>query len=163
MRLWTVGYGAWPASQRAQRLVEALEARRINHLIDVRLSPCASNPRPEHRYGPRPWNLQADGSGIVDLLGPPGITYEWLVELGNPQRQDPEQTILRNHLADPEGGWPVHRGLALLAQRVRSPGVVVALLCACGDPFRCHRSTIAQALNALHFAGELSVRDVGGG
>ena len=75
-----------------------------------------------------------------------GIAYEWLVELGNPQRQDHEMKVLRHHLAHPEEGWPVHRGLALLADRVRRPDQVVAILCTCAEASTCHRTVVAEAL-----------------
>src|SRR5215212_8930956 len=108
--LWTVGYGGWPSPVRAERLVAVLLGRGVSRLVDVRLSPCASAVKPG-RYGPKPWTLQAGGDGIVGLLEPEGIAYEWIVELGNPQRQDRRMAVLRKHLADPRGHWPVHRGL----------------------------------------------------
>src|SRR5262249_20294734 len=132
MLLWTVGYGAWPVATRAGRLVAALGKAGVNLLVDVRHSPCASDPVPGRPYAPRPRNLQADpAGGIVGLLGGAGIAYEWMVELGNPQRQDPAMAVLRAQLDDPAGLWPVHRGLERLAEVVRRPGRTVALLCAC--------------------------------
>ena len=107
--LWTIGYGGWPTTVRAERVVAALSSRGVTRLVDVRLNPCASNTKPG-RYGPKPWTLQAGRSGIASTLKAAGIAYEWLVELGNPQRHDKAMTILREHLADREGGWPVHRG-----------------------------------------------------
>ena len=163
VELWTVGYGAWPAPVRADRLVRALSDRGVNRLVDVRLSPCASDLEPRRPYGPRGWHLQPPGLGIVALLEGSGIAYEWIVELGNPQRRDPSMAVLRAHLADPSGDWPVHRGLARLVDRVEAPGAVVALLCACMDPNRCHRMTIADALNERHHGGALVVRDVRNG
>lgn len=161
MRLWTVGYGLWPAPKRAERLVEALSQRGITRLVDVRHSPCASDPDPTSRYGPRPWNLQVGPAGIRMLLAGSGIAYEWLVELGNPQRHDPEMAVLRSHLADTSGGWPVHRGLERLAAIVRRPGEVAAILCACAEARTCHRTVVAHALAGLHFGGSLDVSDVG--
>jgi hypothetical protein len=160
LRIWTVGSGAWPAGTRAERLVAALSGRRVTRLIDVRHSPCASDPEPGRPYGPKPWNLQAGRAGIVGLLDGAGIAYEWLVELGNPQRRDPAMAILRSQLADLDGGWPIHRGLARLAEIVRKPGEVVAVLCACAEAGSCHRTLIAQALNEAHFGGRLTIQDV---
>src|SRR3954471_22583066 len=119
--LWLVGYGAWPASRRAIGLVEALRGRGVTLLVDVRHSPSSSDPIEGRTYGPKPWNLQEGRAGIAGLLEAGGIDYEWLVELGNPQRRDPSMAILRSHLADPLGDWPVHRGLTRLAARVRQP------------------------------------------
>jgi hypothetical protein len=132
----------------------------VTRLVDVRLNPCASDPTKGRPYGPKAWNLQAGGSGLVGLLEPSGIAYEWLVELGNPQRRDHSMTILRSHLADTDGRWPVHRGLELLADRVRQTGEVVAILCACEDYRTCHRLVVARALAARHFEGRLRLRDL---
>jgi hypothetical protein len=162
--IWTVGYGAWPASSRADRLVASLSGRGIALLVDVRLSPCSSDLDPARAYGPRPWHLRAgEGEGIEALLGGSGIAYEWIVELGNPQRQDPSMAVLRSQLADPTGRWPVHRGLARLADLVRAGPSPLALLCACADPTRCHRSLLAGALSDRHFGGRLAIREVRSG
>ena len=99
--LWVAGYGAWPVSVRAERLVAALLQRGVTRLVDVRLNPSASDVKPG-RYGPKPWTLQPGRSGIVGLLEAAGIAYEWLVELGNPQRHDPMMSVLR-------GTWPILR------------------------------------------------------
>lgn len=163
MELWTVGYGAWPAKTRADRLVEALTRCGVTRVVDARLSPCSSAPEPARPYGPRPWTLQAGDAGIVALLRPAGLAYEWIAELGNPQRRDPAMAVLRAHLADPEGGWPVHRGLGRLAGLVRTPGQVVALLCACADARACHRTALANALAEGHFGGDLMIRECAGG
>lgn len=160
MDLWLVGYGAWPAPTRAARLVEALKSRGVTHLVDVRLNPCAADPTPGRPYGPKAWNLQAGSSGIAGLLGGAGIRYTWLVELGNPQRQDRAMAVLRGHLADPDAGWPVHRGLERLAGMLRDGGGTIALLCACDDGRTCHRTVVARALGDRHFAGALALREV---
>src|SRR4051812_18671064 len=117
-RLWIAGYGGWPAPVRARRLVDALTGRGVTRLVDVRLNPCASELGPG-RYGPKPWTLQPGRLGIAGLAADAGIAYEWLVELGNPQRHDRAMAVLREHLADPLGGWPVHRGLDRLAALVK--------------------------------------------
>ena len=163
MDLWLVGYGAWSAPTRAARLVEALRGRGVTRLVDVRLNPCASDPVPGRPYGPKPWNLQAGAGGIVGLLAEAGIAYEWMVELGNPQRQDHAMAVLRDHLADPSGDWPVHRGLERLAATLRHHDAPTALLCACDDGRTCHRTVVARALNAAHFGGTLTLREVEGG
>jgi hypothetical protein len=160
MCLWTMGYGRWPAPVRAERMVAALLGHGVSRLVDVRLSPCASNLEPG-RYGPKPWTLQSGRDGIVGLLQAEFIAYEWIVELGNPQRQDRRMTVLRKHLADPRGHWPVHRGLDRLAALVRGADRV-AILCACADPRACHRTVIARALSERAFQGRLTIRDIRG-
>jgi len=160
--LWLVGYGRWPVAHRAGRLVEALSGRGVTRLIDVRLNPCASDVRPG-RYGPKPWTLQAGGRGIDGLLASSGIASGWRAKLGNPQRHAPGMAVLREHTADVDGGWPVHRGLARLADLVRRPGEVIALLCACADDRVCHRTVIARALSDIGFVGGLIIKDVSSG
>jgi hypothetical protein len=157
--LWTVGYGAWPAAVRAERLVATLAARGVTRLVDVRLNPCASDVR-AGRYGPKPWTLQAGSEGIVGLLAAAGIAYDWLVELGNPQRHDKTMAVLRAHLADPAADWPVHRGLDRLDALVSAPGEVVSLLCACADFRVCHRTLIARSLASRRGPTALPIRDV---
>lgn len=128
-------------------------------LVDVRLSPSSSDPVEGRPYGPKPWNLQGGRAGLTGLLEAEGIAYEWLVELGNPQRRDPSMAILRSHLADPLGHWPVHRGLDRLATFIREAGQTVAILCACDSWQTCHRTLIARALSARDFRGTLILRD----
>ena len=159
MILWTLGYGAWPAAGRAKGMLGALAARGVTRVVDARLNPCASDPGAGSRYGAKPWTLQAGAGGIAGLLSGAGIAYEWLAELGNPQRRDRRMAVLRGHLADPAGGWPVHRGLALLAARVRAEPAGVALLCACADADACHRTVLARALADGHFGGKLEIRE----
>ncbi len=159
MVLWTVGYGAWPAARRAEGLLATLVDRGVRQVVDVRLNPCASDPVEGGHYGSKPWTLQAGGLGIVPLLATAGIAYEWVAELGNPQRRDRAMTVLRAHLDDPEGGWPVHRGLDRLADRVITEPEGVALLCACEDAAACHRTLIALALSQRRFGGRLDVRE----
>lgn len=160
MTIWTVGYSAWPAEVRARRLIAALQAAGVTRLVDTRISPCASALAVGAPYGPREWNLQAPGNGIVPLLERAGIGYEWAVELGNPQKRDPAMTILRAHIADRAGGWPVHRGLVRLAEAVRTEGQAVALLCGCAQAESCHRTLIAKTLSELHFGGSLVVKNI---
>lgn len=161
--LWLVGYGAWPSAKRSSGLADALRGRGVTRLVDVRLSPSASDPGPGRPYGPKPWNLQVGRAGLAGLLEGAGIGYEWLVELGNPQRRDPKMAILRSHLADSLGEWPVHRGLDRLASLVKRPGQVIAILCACEHWRTCHRTLIARALSERSFGGKLSLRDVRSG
>ena len=161
--LWTVGYNAWPAPVRAERLVGALVDRGVNRVIDVRLNPCGSDAEEGRRYGPKPWTLQPGDAGIVGLLRAAGIAYDWFVELGNPQRRDPRMAVLRGHLDDPEGGWPVHRGLDRLASAVRRPGAEVALLCPAPTPIAATVRSSRRALAERAFDGRLLLREVKGG
>src|SRR5690242_6409657 len=116
--LFTVGYGAWPAAVRLERLVGALKEAGVTVLVDTRHSPCSSALDPKSTYGPKPWSLQVT-AGIQAAVESAGIRYVWLVELGNPQKNDPKMAVLKAQLADTSTIWPVQRGLTLLAELVR--------------------------------------------
>jgi len=150
--LLTVGYGRWSAKSRWQRLVSALRSASVQLLVDIRLSPCSSNLDPTHHYGPRRWHVQGQGQGIADGLREAGIDYLWLVELGNPQKNDAEMQVLKEHLADTSREWPVHRGLKLLHRLAAEERRRCCLMCACKDYGSCHRRVIAERL--VELAGE---------
>jgi uncharacterized protein (DUF488 family) len=157
--LFTVGYGTWPASQRLEKLVGSLKRAGVTMLVDVRHSPCAAVTKPGSLYGPKPWNLQVSG-GIRDALSADGIQYVWLVELGNPQKNDPNMEVLKAHLADTAAGWPVHRGLANLAGIVERNPSRCCIMCACEKYDGCHRRLIAEALREGHFRGRLEIANL---
>ena len=144
IELFTIGLSG-PTSSRWERCIRALKGAKIEWLMDIRHSPCASDPNPDTRsaYGPRLWNLQMEGQGIVQGLRIFGIEYLWVVELGNPQKRDPGMCILREHLAQKDG-WPVHRGLSILRRHVLDDKKRCCLLCACTEYASCHRSLIAE-------------------
>lgn len=144
--LYTIGYNAWPASTRISGMVRALTEANVSMLVDIRHSPCPSDPTGRSAYGPKPWTLQ-EGEGLAAALRAVGIHYAWLPELGNPQKNDREMAILRWHLADRDHMWPVHRGLAIL-EELMSPEDVCCLLCACDQYEQCHRRLIVEALFA---------------
>lgn len=144
--VFTIGYGKWPAAQRSEKLVAALKAAGVELLMDVRHSPCSSALDPANTYGPKETNLQAGEAGFVPLLARAGIGYLWVVELGNPQKNDPDMRVLKEHLAaPPECGWPVSRGLELVKGLVLG-GKRVALMCACAKFAECHRKPVVEAL-----------------
>ena len=55
---------------------------------------------------------------------------------------------------------PRRRAALEVAEIVRTPGEVVALLCACADARSCHRTVIAKALSERWFGGGLEIREV---
>jgi uncharacterized protein (DUF488 family) len=165
MTLYTLGSGRWPPHLRLPCMVQTLSEAGVRLLVDVRHSPCASSLDPASSYGPRDWNLQAGGRGIAHHLEGRGIGYLWLVELGNPQKNDPHMTVLRAHLAagdvnPADEAWPVNRGLRRLRDLVRDVGNRCCLLCACRDYETCHRRLIAEALNRRYFGDLLTIRDL---
>jgi uncharacterized protein (DUF488 family) len=157
--LFTVGYGAWPASKRLEKLIVSLRGAGVTSLVDVRHSPCSAAMKPGSHYGPKSWNLQASG-GIRDALNAAGIQYVWLVELGNPQKNDPNMEVLKAHLADTAAGWPVHHGLSDLAGIVERNPSGCCIMCACDKYDRCHRRLIAEALRSRHFRNALAIENI---
>src|SRR4051812_21780467 len=161
MKLFTIGYERFksPGLERLVRELKRPEAN-VNLVIDTRHSPCSSNPKPHLQYGPKDWTLQDGDKGIAHHLGLAGIEYRWMVELGNPQKNDPEMTILRAHIASADERWPVNRGLKTLADFVREERNRCCLLCVCEDFHSCHRKAIAEALNERFFGGSLAVHNL---
>jgi hypothetical protein len=141
--LFTIGYNAWPVRERMERMGHALVEAGVTMLVDVRHSPCPSDPSGRSMYGPKPWTLQQDG-GIISELEKLGLSYTWLPELGNPQKNDPHMSILRWHLADRETKWPIRRGLLEL-EKLLQDGQICCLLCGCASYDRCHRRLVVEA------------------
>ncbi len=157
--LYTVGYGRWPVKKRLEKMLDVLQAAHVDILVDIRHSPCPSNTSPKSNYGPRGWHLLAGNVGIDGHLRRVGIDYIWVVELGNPQKNDKKMKVLRAHLAEPEQAWPVNRGLALLKQ-LADEGKTCCLLCACKDYDHCHRKLIAEAFSQRFCEGMLPIEDL---
>ena len=157
--LFTVGYAAWKPAERLRGLIAAFKNAGVTVLIDVRHSPCSAALSGDSIYGPKPWNLQVAG-GIREALDAQGIRYVWMVELGNPQKNDPQMRILKAQLADEGADWPVHRGLRQLAALIGDNPVGCCILCACDKYDRCHRRLIAEAVRARHFGGALEIANV---
>jgi uncharacterized protein (DUF488 family) len=148
MILYTIGYGYWPTPRRMKGMIDALRAAGVKLLVDTRHSPCSSNVEEGSSYGPRDWNLQASDAGIVHHLEAASIDYRWLGELGNPQKNDPAMTVLREHLSSRDLRWPVNRGLLVLRELLDAGPC--ALLCACSDWRQCHRTVIAEVMRERH-------------
>jgi hypothetical protein len=148
IRFYSAGYGRWPADRRWTSFVEAVRSAGVTLVVDIRHSPCPSQLDPANPYGPRAWHVRPGGVGIAAGLRAAGVGYLWAVELGNPQKTDPAMAVLREHLADPGGNWPVHRGLDLAARLVADPEARCCLLCACAKYADCHRKPVAEALLA---------------
>jgi hypothetical protein len=148
LALYAVGYGRWPVVGRIEGVMGAIAAAKIGTVVDARLSPCA--PSLSGNYGPKPWNLQPSGDGraqgLAAHLEAAGVGYEWIPELGNPQKNDPEMSVFREHLRDASGRWPVARGLARLRDLVTGGPKPVCLLCTCRLLERCHVGLLIEAL-----------------
>jgi hypothetical protein len=158
--LYTIGCNSWPTDRRAATLVATLQAAGVELLVDIRHSPCSSQTT-AGTYGPKPWTLQAGGAGVRPLLAAAGIGYKWVVELGNPQKTDSDMRVFGEHLADSDGDWPVHRGLAIVKDMVLG-GKTVCMMCACDTYSGCHRKLVAEALLHCHLPPGTTHRDLTG-
>lgn len=134
--VYVVGHSTRPIGA----FLEILRAHSIDTLVDVRTIP-------KSRHNP-----QYNSDSLKASLKAAGIGYVHLKELGG----------LRHPMRDsPNTGWrnPSFRGFADYMQtddfekgtdeliRLTENGTV-AIMCAEGNPFRCHRSLIADALIA---------------
>jgi uncharacterized protein (DUF488 family) len=127
--LFTIGYEGRTAKALATRLHEAQVAR----VLDVRAS--ARSPRPGFSKGP-----------LSKALGAAGLEYRHLARAGNPFRAE-AATDLEGVLARYRAHVAEHPEL-VRAVLDASAGARTALLCAEANPARCHRSVLAEALEA---------------
>ena len=77
--------------------------------------------------------------GIQKLLSDAGIAYEWLPDLGNPDRTDPLMAKFRT-LIVPE--FPIRTGPLIEFATAKQ----TCLLCGCKSAAACHRSIISDWL-----------------
>ena len=158
--LYTMGYGGWPTKKRMAGMLDAFEHHGVTTLVDIRQSPCASDPTPNTNYSANEWNLQAAG-GIEAQLNNRGMEYRWLIELGNPQKRDRTMKIMRAHLESGDERWPVNRGMRMLAEMIENSDHTFCLLCACAEYEMCHRKLVAEWLNDRHLERTLDIKDLG--
>jgi uncharacterized protein (DUF488 family) len=133
------------------RFVEMLRAHLITTLVDIR-----TIPRSRH-------NPQFNFDALDESLKEVGVGYVHLKELGGLRRpvKDSENTGWRNlsfrgyadYMQTEEFADGLDRLVAL--SRVST----VAIMCAEGNPYRCHRSLVADALTvrgirAVHISSE---------
>ncbi len=129
-------------------------------LVDIRHSPFSFKLIAGHAHGPKDWHLQSRAGGLPQHLEQAGIAYRWLVELGNPQRKDPQMQMFREHLASGLEGWPVNRGVKSLAELIEKPGSRVCILCACNTYRGCHRRFVAEAVSYRYCDRGLGIVDL---
>lgn len=135
--LFTIGHSTRPI----ERFIALLKAHGVTRLADVR-----TIPRSRH-------NPQFNSDALAGSLAAAGIAYSHHPDLGGLRhpRPDSVNTAWRNrsfqgyadYMATPAFEDALDKIVALAAAGER-----VALMCAEGAPFRCHRSLIADALLA---------------
>jgi uncharacterized protein (DUF488 family) len=133
------------------KFVGMLDAHGISTLVDVR-----TVPRSRH-------NPQFDGAALRATLADAGINYVQMKDLGGLRRP------LKGSLTNAAWLNDSFRGFADYMQTERFDAALeklvelaesarVAIMCAEGSPFRCHRSLVADALEArgahvIHISG----------
>ncbi len=134
MQLFTIGHAARPLEE----LVATLHNHGVERLVDVR-----SLPRSRR-------NPQFSAEALPQALAPAGIGYLHMGGLGGFRKPEPDS---------PNDGWE-DEGFRGYADYMQTPDfdrhlgalmtladeVQIAMLCAEADPWRCHRSLIADAL-----------------
>lgn len=133
-QLYTIGYAGFTPDQ----FVEALRAKRISMLLDVRMTPISRK---------RGFSKTA----LHDALDQAGISYQHMRMLGSPKelREDLNASgdydtffdKYRDYLMSQEEGLQQAAHLALLQS--------VCLMCVEQCPKECHRSVVADALSTM--------------
>ena len=134
--IFTVGHSTLPIEQ----FITLLHTYGVACVADIR-----TVPRSRH-------NPQFNGDALAHALKPENIKYVPLPALGGLRhaRKDSANTGWRNKsfrgYADYMQTEPFAEGLAILIQMSRQKRT--AIMCAEAVPWRCHRSLVADALNA---------------
>lgn len=134
--IFTVGHSTLPIAD----FIALLKAYGIARLVDIR-----TVPRSRH-------NPQFEGEALEKSLRAEGIDYLWLQALGGLRhaRKDSRNTGWRNKsfrgYADHMQTAEFQEGLHDLIETGHKARV--AIMCAEAVPWRCHRSLVADALNA---------------
>jgi uncharacterized protein (DUF488 family) len=145
--VYVIGHSTRPI----ERFLRILQAHSVTTLVDIRTVP-------KSRHNP-----QFSADAVKDSLEKAGMKYVHLKELGGLRRptKDSENTGWRNlnfrGFADYMGTEEFEVGLNRLIALGKSENV--AIMCAEGKPFRCHRSLVADALTvrgirAVHISSE---------
>ena len=150
--VYALGHSTTPI----EKFLLALGSHEIATLVDIR-----TVPRSRH-------NPQFDGGALSAALHDEGIAYIHIKELGGLRRPDKGSSINAGWRNDSFRGFADHMqtpefeealdSLIEVARRGR-----VAMMCAEGNPFRCHRSLVADALEArgvkvVHISGRSAGR-----
>jgi len=125
--IWTIGYGGRQPTEFTRILSQA----GVELVVDVRISPRSSM----GTYT----RAKSAARGIRRLLSEVAISYEWLPELGNPDRTDPLKAQFRSVIATTF----TQRCQRLIAWAEQH---CVCLLCGCRNAAFCHRSIISEWL-----------------
>ncbi len=133
----TVGHGRLAG----ETLAGLVAAAGVDELVDVRRTPFSRR------------NPQFNRDQVADVLAGAGVAYQWWEALGGRRETRPGSpnvgvtpAELRGY-ADHLGSGQGYAALTALAERARA--TALAIMCAEGDPARCHRRLLADALVAV--------------
>jgi uncharacterized protein (DUF488 family) len=150
--VYTIGY----STRTLEEFIEVLKAHSISLLVDIRTIP-------KSRHSP-----QFNQDSLKGNLEKRGIGYLHFKELGGLRKpkKDSPNTGWRNAsfrgFADYMQTREFVSAVRKLMQLAKSKRV--AIMCAEGNPFRCHRSLVADALSVrkvhvFHISGKTSARE----
>ncbi len=135
-----------------EKFVLMLRAHSITTLVDIRTVP-------KSRHNP-----QFDGDALRASMAGEWIRYVQMKDLGGLRRPLKDSLTNAGWVNDSFRGFadymqtePFESGLEKLVELIQGKGGV-AIMCAEGNPFRCHRSLVADALEArglrvVHISG----------
>lgn len=152
----TVIYAIGHSTRTIDEFIELLAAHAISMLVDIRTIP-------KSRHNP-----QFNGDALQRSLEKRGITYVHFPELGGLRKptKDSVNAGWKNASFRGFADYMQTRAFASAIRKLMQLGRQgqVAIMCAEGNPFRCHRSLVADALTVrkvrvLHIAGKTSARE----
>ncbi len=142
LTIFALGHSTRPV----EKFVAMLRAHAIDKLVDIRTVP-------KSRHNP-----QFNGDALRATLADEGIAYIQMKDLGGLRRPLKGSTTNAAWINDSfrgfadymqtEGFEAAIEKLVGLARGRGGGGARVAIMCAEGNPFRCHRSLVADALEA---------------
>jgi uncharacterized protein (DUF488 family) len=152
----TVIYAIGHSTRTIDAFIQILEAHSISTLVDIRTIP-------KSRHNP-----QFNEDALQKSLAKSGITYVHFRELGGLRKpaKDSVNTGWKNASFRGFADYMQTRAFASAIRQLMQLGRQgrVAILCAEGNPFRCHRSLVADALTVrkvrvFHIASKSSARE----
>jgi uncharacterized protein (DUF488 family) len=152
----TVIYAIGHSTRTIDDFIEVLQAHSISTLVDIRTIP-------KSRHNP-----QFNEDALQRSLEKRHIAYVHLKELGGLRKptKDSVNTGWKNASFRGFADYMQTRKFASAIRKLMQLGKLrpAAIMCAEGNPFRCHRSLVADALTVrrvrvLHISGKTSARE----
>jgi uncharacterized protein (DUF488 family) len=152
----TVVYAIGHSTRTIEAFIEILQAHSISLLVDIRTIP-KSRHNPQFNQEPLRSSLEAKGIGYLHFKELGGLRKA---------RKDSINTGWRNASFRGFADYMQTREFASAIRKLMRLAKIgrTVILCAEGNPFRCHRSLVADALTVrkvrvLHLSGKSSARE----